>query len=220
MIRLSKEGLMKRSHFIPILVGLVVLVLGPGAVAPWDHDGPGVATAAAYPAIDSFDTSTAGLVEIYSNLGPRNDVYDKNQGWSFGARQWIGMPFRITANATIKEIKIAALGDRSTGFVLQLTEDRRGLPLGQVKHAWLVTDLPPIGTCCTLKVANYSQGIKVQRGETYWIVTETHSSSGGGQWEYTWNHTISNDIAIRADPFVWVRYHGGVSAFAVYGTMP
>jgi hypothetical protein len=211
---------MKRSPVFPTLLFIVMSILAPGTLAAQDRVAAGIATTAAYPMIDSFDASTAGLVEIYSNLGPINRVYDKQQGWSFGAKQWIGMPFRIPADATIKQIKIATLDSSGTGFTLRLTEDRRGLPLGQVKHEWTVTDLPPVGTCCKLKVVNYSPGIKVQRGEIYWIVTETHSRTGYGQWEYTWNHTMSNDIAIKADPFVWVRYHGGVSAFAVYGTMP
>jgi hypothetical protein len=218
---LLKEDIMRRFPISAAVLCAVLLLVTQGALAAKRPIAPRTVTSAVYPMAGSFDENMAGLVEIYSNLGPRNDVYDKAQGWLIGPRIWVGMPFRITADATIKQIKIAALAyGPSTGFTLELTEDSHGLPLGQVKHAWLITDLPPVRTCCTLKVANYSQGIKVQRGETYWIVTETRSSSGGGQWEYTWNHTMSNDIAVKAHPFRWVRYHGGVSAFAVYGTVP
>src|ERR1700680_436092 len=88
-----------------------------------------------------------------------------------------------------------------------LPEDSHGLPLGQVKHKWAVKNLSLF--CCALDIVNDRHDIKVQKGETYWIVAETDATNRdtGDQWEYTWNHTVSNEIATRAHPFMWVRYH-------------
>ena len=97
-----------------------------------------------------------------------------------------------------------------------MPEDSHGLPLGQVKHKWAVKNLSLF--CCALDIVNDRHDIKVQKGETYWIVAETDATNRdtGDQWEYTWNHTVSNEIATRAHPFMWVRYHhwsprGGVA---------
>jgi hypothetical protein len=176
---------------------------------------------------DLVTTGNAGLVTIYSNLGPKGRTYDARQGWLVDGLhtrfpQWIAMPFRIPANATIMQVQIAVGHYSGTnGFTLAIAEDDHGLP-GTIKYAWEVKNLPPVGACCTLEVENDVSGIKAQKGETYWVVAQTDSSNAdtSDQWAYTWNHVKSNDIAVRAQPFVWVRYHGGVSAFAVYGTEP
>ena len=177
-------------------------------------------------ALSVQDESSAGPITIYSNLGPRNDVYDKLPGWEINGTktqfpQWVAMPFHIKEDATITQIKIPMqYGSGTNGFTLTLTEDDHCLPTGEVKGKWEVKNLSPARSCCALKVVNAPHGIPVSKGEIYWIVAQTDSTDGttSDNWPYTWNHVKSHDIAIRAMPFVWIRYHGTVCAFAVYGT--
>jgi hypothetical protein len=218
---------MWRTVLTPTLFCFVVLLTVRGALLGQDTADVSRQTATSVPT--SLDESTAGLITIYSNLGPSNNAYDKNHGWFVaGTRtqfaQWIAMPFHVKEDATITQIKIAMQhGDTGTnGFTMTLTEDNQGLPTGGVRGKWEVRNLPSYGSCCTLKVVHASPGIKVSKGEIYWVVAKTDSTDGGtvDNWPYTWNHIQSQDIATRAQPFVWIRYHGGVSAFAVYGTKP
>jgi hypothetical protein len=133
------------------------------------------------------------------------------------------MPFRIKADATVTQIKIAIQHvSRTNGFTLFLVEDASGLPLGQVDGQWSLKHLPLVGTCCTLKVVNDRQGIKVRKGEKYWLVAGTDATNFDttDQWAFTQNHTKSNDIAVTASPLGWQLVRGVLSAFAIYGTKP
>jgi hypothetical protein len=161
-------------------------------------------------ASSEVDQNPAGLVTFYSNLGQRNNSYDRKQGWSVsgthtGFLEWIAMPFHVKEDATITRIKIAMLHSAGTnGFTMTLTEDDHRLPTGVTKGKWEVTDLPLNRTCCTLKVINVHHGIKVKKGETYWIVAKTDPTNEDTSdvWPYTFNHTKSQDISVRAMPFV------------------
>jgi hypothetical protein len=173
--------------------------------------------------VSSLDANTADLVKIYSNLGPPHHRYDARRGRTIEEYSWAAMPFRIKADATVTRIKIAMQHiSKTNGFTLYLVEDASGLPLGQVDGQWSLKHLPPMGTCCTLKVVNDRQGIRVQKGEKYWLVAGTDATNFDttDRWAFTWNHIKSNDIAVLQGPLKWGLVHGAVSAFAVYGTRP
>jgi hypothetical protein len=207
-----------RQHTLAVCICCMVVMVTPLALSAQSSSvsDPGSA-------VSSFDAGTAGLVKIYSNLGPPHQRYDANRGWKIREYHWVAMPFTIEADATITQIKIGIQHvSKTNSFTLYLVEDAEGLPLGQVDGQWSLNHLPPVGSCCTLKVVNDSQGIKVQKGEKYWLVAGTDATNfqTTDQWAFTWNHTHSNDVAVLLAPLEWKAVHGGVSAFAIYGTKP
>src|ERR1700680_3219887 len=125
------EVSMKRSPISPTLFCVAMLLVAPGTLTAQDRAAPDVRISAASPTVGSLDESTAGLIRIYSNLGPPHHVYDPTLGWSIARDQWIAMPFHVKESATVTQIRIAVLHNGGTnGFTMALTEDDHGLPTG------------------------------------------------------------------------------------------
>jgi len=197
-----------------------------------DSDGvPDVAITTASPFIRPLEASPAGLAKIYSNFGSRTDAYDDKLGWAvagpdskLGKEQWIAMPFTPKTDATVMQIKIPVgwdgLGYGANGFTLTINSGSTTLP-GKVLHQWALQNLFSWGTCCSVDVANNKQGIKIKKGQHYWIVAKTGSTTAQtiDVWAYTWNHVMGS-ISYNLGQG-WKPYPNQVlPAVAVYGTKP
>ena len=165
----------------------------------------------------------AALVTIYSNLGTGNNVYNSIAGTGVLGRNVPGMPypewladaFTPTANHTVTEIQVGVTYVQGPNSVIvSLNVDDGGTP-GKPLHAWLFSNLPTFGTCCTLQTARVPAGIPVTKGTTYWVVVRT-ANNNQGTWE-VWNDNFnevqgpfSNDLG-----FGWLQ--GGIQAQGAFG---
>lgn len=177
------------------------------------------------PAIRETDPNPAKLATIFSNLGGKGDLYEKNVSWDVAGpdsgvpQQWVAMPFTPTFDAEVTRIVVAV--EHNTGlpnaFVLSLNADG-GLVPGKVIHRWIVTDAPRFGTCCTLDFANDALGLKVYEGKQYWVVSQTNEDDEVTRMEWDLSPKgIEGNFALN-DGTGWSEFTAFTSAFAVYGT--
>jgi hypothetical protein len=128
------------------------------------------------------------------------------------------MPFTPKANATVTQIQIAveAAPANAEAFNLVLAADSASLP-GKALHSWHLKKVPDFGTCCKLDTITYAKGIKLTKGQQYWVVAQTDSKSTDalGAWNYTWNERTGNIASNHG--YGWKAYNGVMCAFAVLG---
>jgi len=192
---------------------------------------PQIAITTASPIIHPLDADTTGLVKIYSSLGSKTDAYDDKLGWAvsgpaskLGTEQWMALLFIPQADVTVKEIRIPVGWDGpgygNNGFTLSINSGSATLP-GKPLHQWAKTNLFLWGKCCSLDVAHYKTGIKLKKGQNYWIVARTgpNTMETLGAWGYTWNHimgTLSYNLGQGWKPYP----NQVVPAIAIFGTKP
>jgi hypothetical protein len=170
----------------------------------------------------------AALRVLYSNLGSKTDLYGPS-GWylagpgSTGIQEFIGMPFTPKSDAHITQVSAAihyVQGDNQINLSIYSGED--GKPGTLLAGPVTVTNLPNIGTCCTLATANISP-LAVVAGRRYWLVADTPSTGTGSNFEGVWT-----DVA---HPVVHIAFDDGTTGWfndnaymlvagAVLGTIP
>lgn len=139
-------------------------------------------------------SSDAGLVPIFDNIGK---VYPKGTYWCCDGYSitgpdaserlpefWLAVAFTPSANRTITRVEVpVGLHSGANKLLLSLNNDASGLP-GTAIRTWRMTDLPPLGSCCTVETKGDATGIPVTAGSQYWIVvsTEGKSSNTSAGW--------------------------------------
>jgi len=176
----------------------------------------------------------AGLVTIFSNLGPSatNNYYAAN-GWvvsgSAGAdfaEQWIAIPFIPKANSHVTRIQAALTYFGGTNqFIMGVYNDNGANAPGTRIVQFGMANAPAFGTCCTLvSKAITGAGIAVQAGKTYWLVINANDQTAPdfeGVWDWT-NDYVSYNPALAG----WTTFLigdsgvGDSSAAGIFGTVP
>jgi hypothetical protein len=164
------------------------------------------------------------LITIYSNLGKGKNVYNAVAGYGIlgpdAGQPWpqsVGCGFRPKADHTVTEIQVAGTYVQGTNsLVVSLNEDSKGIP-GKALHTWHFSNLPVFGSCCTLQTAKYVNGIKVKKGELYWVVLSPQKKFRDTY--DVWNNnfqglqgTFSNNIGSG-----WNSSYQVLGAFGVFG---
>jgi len=183
------------------------------------------------PDVTPADNSDAGLMTIFSNLGPSttNEYYDvngycvtgNNQTACGTTEQWIAMPFTPlkASHATMLQAAIGVLAGTNQ-FQLSLYNDVSGAPGTSLKTV-TVKNAPTFGTCCKLVAANLgSPGIALTAGTQYWVVftaDDVNAPTFAGAWAFT---NFAN-IGVNAAQAGWTESQDlGAEAGAVKGTIP
>jgi hypothetical protein len=165
------------------------------------------------------------LVTIYSNLGTGNDVYNAAAGNGIVGpdagqlySEWIGNAFQAKADHVVTTIQVGATYvSGGNAVVLSLNEDANNRP-GKALHTWHFADLPQFGGCCKLLTAKLKVGIKVKKGNLYWVVIATSPQHRDtyAVWNNDWSGKQglwSNDIGSGWEP----GSHQQLNAFGVFG---
>jgi|GEM_PF-6930390 hypothetical protein len=171
-----------------------------------------------------------GVSVLYSNLGPKNNAYNGNQGWTIagpqsalGFDQAIAQPYTPAADSTIQGLQLG-LGyvEGANTFAVAIFTDASGLP-GKPIKVWNATNIANFGTCCTLATVVDKAGIKVTAGTQYWVVVgwDNASETLYGVWDQTYNGSQGTvAFASTGNGNVWETFTGTQSAYAIYGTTP
>ena len=165
------------------------------------------------------------LVTIYSNLGTGNNVYNAGAGNGIVGPdagqlypEWIGNAFQVNADHVVTVIQVGATYvSGGNAVVLSLNEDANNRP-GKALHTWHFANLPQFGSCCALLTAKVKAGIKVSKGNVYWVVMKTSSKHRDtyAVWNNDWNGLQglwTNDIGSGWEPGSFQQ----LNAFAVFG---
>lgn len=135
-----------------------------------------------------------------------------------GSRNWTGASFTPAADASVARIEVPVkLISGTNRVILSLRDDNAGLP-GAVLQSWVLTNLPPTVTCCTVKAGTSDVGIPVQAGHQYWVVLSTDTKSQDTFAE--WNNNVTTPLAptlIARNQGAWNGFTQAPGpAFAVY----
>jgi hypothetical protein len=214
------------------VASLAVLTLACGSLFA-QRQKPQMAHADRSPIVIPAQDPPAGLVTIFSNLGPNNtDLYYSANGWVVSgssaadfAEQWVGLPFTVKANSHVTRVQLA-LGNISgtNKFVVGIYNDNGSGAPGTVIAQFQMQNAPVFGTCCSLVTKAISgAGLAVQAGKTYWIVAnsnDTTAPSFEGAWAFS-NLSLAFDEAQGG----WAGsnvgdFGAGQPAGAVFGTTP
>jgi len=174
----------------------------------------------------------AGLKTIYTNLGPKGDLYLDSDGWeltgfnSFGGESnafEVAMPFTPKSNAHVSQVRAAVqyLGYGANQINLSLYSDAAGVPGTLLAGPVTVTNLADSGTCCTLADASFAP-VAVTAGTRYWVVANTPASGPGSDFVGVWDW-VSKIILFSGSNGVdgWQGINvDGLPAGAVLGTIP
>jgi hypothetical protein len=174
----------------------------------------------------------AGLKTIYTNLGPKGDLYLDSDGWelsgfnSFGGESSafeVAMPFTPKSNAHVSQVRAAVqyLGSGANQINLSLYSDAAGVPGTLLAGPVTVTNLMDSGTCCTLADASFTP-VAVTAGTRYWVVANTPASGQGSDFVGVWDW-VSKIILFGGSNGVdgWQGINvDGLPAGAVLGTIP
>ena len=176
----------------------------------------------------------AGLVAIYSNLGPSTNAYNDSFGELVAGPASVAalsfayaLPFTPATNAHVREVR-AALSYINTGGATQVNlsiySDASGVPGTLLAGPVTLTNLPEFGTCCTLPLAVLTTPLAVTAGTQYWIVADTPTTGTGddfyGVWEFIYPKPFLQ--ASNVGGFQWSQSFGGMedAAAGVFGTVP
>lgn len=153
--------------------------------------------------VESALNLDSGLVAIYNNIGtvyPKGR-YSTNTGGVVGPKNqvgsgeyWLANAFIPNADYKVEKIVVAAvLVSGTNGLVVSLYDDKYGIPNSRLK-SWFVTNLPPLGSCCSVEVAYDGSSVEVAGGKQYWVVLQTGPSN-----QDTWAGWVVNDTD-QVDP--------------------
>lgn len=168
-----------------------------------------------------------GVKVLYSNLGPNNNTYDGNEGWTIagpqsalGFDQAIAQPYTPSTNVTVQGLQLA-LGyvEGADEMAVAIFTDANGLPGKPIKF-WNVTNIPSFGTCCSLVTVRDPSGVALTAGTQYWVVVgwDSLSETIYGVWDYTYNNAQGTvAFASSGNNNTWETFTGSASAYAIYG---
>jgi hypothetical protein len=172
----------------------------------------------------------AGLKKIYSNLGPKTNLYDAAIDWSVSGpnspagTHFFALPFTPKSNSTVEQVGAALQynGKGANQVNVSIYSDNGGLPGTLLAGPITVTNLPATGTCCALAVADFSP-LSVTAGTKYWVVADTPLSGTGSDFRGAWAW-IPKPIYLQGenDGDGWYSYDTspGEAAAEVLGTIP
>jgi hypothetical protein len=174
----------------------------------------------------------ATLTKIFSNLGPATSAYS-NEAYgvtgpnsSYGSSAFVAMAFTPKANSHVSQVR-AALQYNASGanqVNLSLYSDASGIPGVLLAGPVTVTNLPALGTCCTLAIANF-HAVAVTAGTQYWVVADTPGTGTGSDFDGGWAFVPpSKNLIVGVDikSGGWYSFPAVISepAGAAYGTVP
>jgi hypothetical protein len=144
----------------------------------------------------------AGLKKIYSNLGKSKiDLYIDYYGWGLagpgsngGYPIFIAMPFTPKSDSHVSQVQVAVQYQGGANQVnLSIYADSSGIPGTLLAGPVTVTNLPEVGTCCTLAVASFSP-VPVTGGTQYWLVADTPATGTGSDFLGSWDMVVQGKI--------------------------
>jgi hypothetical protein len=134
---------------------------------------------------------------IFDNLSEKypDGTYLCCQTWYVGGPQgalgqdWVGLAFTPKANTTADTV-VVGLGyiQGTNSIVVTLNSDNAGQP-GAALATSTVSNMPPIGVCCTLTSASLSGGVPLTAGTQYWVVLQTNDSDPDASTGWNFNDT-------------------------------
>jgi hypothetical protein len=172
----------------------------------------------------------AGLKTIYTNLGTKTNVYNDNAGEAIlgpatGSTVFWAMPFIPKSDSHVLQARVAVQynGSGANQVNLSIHGDSGGVEPGTLLAGPVtVTNLPEVGTCCILGVADFNQ-VAITGGTQYWVVADTPLTGTGSDFSGVWDF-VFKPIYPQADNFGsgWAPFDGFAfkPAFAVLGTIP
>jgi hypothetical protein len=181
------------------------------------------------------DPAPAGLVAIFSNLGPSANAYNDEFGAvvagpaSTAAISFAyALPFTPKSNAHVHAIRAAMSYLQGTGGATQVNlsiyTDANGVPGTILAGPITLANLPAFGTCCQLGTAKLTTPLPVRAGTRYWIVADTPTSGTGDDFYGVWEFVVPTPFlqASNVGGFVWAPVNGGYqdAAAGVFGTIP
>ncbi len=120
----------------------------------------------------------AKLKTIYNNLGTGTHVYNCCYGWNVTGKDsqvaeqlWTATPFTPKQTVALTEIEVALEYINGTNAAtVTLNPDSGGVPSTKVLHTWNFLNLHDSGQCCILSTGKVKHGIKLSKGQQYWLV--------------------------------------------------
>jgi hypothetical protein len=171
------------------------------------------------------------LKKIYGNLGTsKTDLYDDADSWAVSGPNseghvpfFIALPFTPKSNSHVFQVQAAVQYESGANQVnLSIYGDSGGVPGTLLAGPVTVTNLPEVGTCCILAVANFSS-VEVTGGSRYWVVADTPLSGTGSDFVGFWSAVAKPVIPIASniDGAGWLGLNAdGLLAGEVLGTIP
>lgn len=173
-----------------------------------------------------------GESEIYSNLGPKGDLFYESRGYEIAGPDnyhgtgdsYLAMPFTPSVNSTLNAVRIA-LGYSGIGTdngEIGIFTDSNGVP-GEPLKLWGIDNLPQFGQCCRLVTLTDKAGVPLTAGTQYWVVAGTGPGSTRAiyEWNLIWNDSTGNLAFLNGFTHdQWLPFVDNLAAFAVYGTTP
>jgi len=102
------------------------------------------------------------------------------------ARQTLAIPFTTARPGLVSKVQLGLSYFAGTNAIsISLRADDGGLP-GKALHTFVVSDIPPGGSCCEVMVAG-PKVMLVKGSTTYWIVAQAKGDTYGG-----WNLNTAN----------------------------
>jgi len=170
-----------------------------------------------------------GLKTIYNNLskGEYNDtstVIVAGPDSILGEAIFIAIPFIPKADSHVTQVGAAVQygGSGANQVNLSIYSDNNFTPGTLLAGPVTVTNLPNLGTCCTLAVADFTP-LAVTAETRYWVVADTPLSGTGSDFLGGWDSEIKPilPLAVNVDAGEWSSANGnGLPAGEVLGTIP
>ena len=137
------------------------------------------------------------IFENFANSYPKG-LYNSTNGASISGPHtifgqiWLAAAFTPTANATVREVDVAAgyINGKKKDLVLHIYADASGVPGTELwSHN---VSLPTFGTCCAIAAVGDKAGVKLTAGTQYWIGLTTLSS--GTDTMAAWNLEVLDQV--------------------------
>jgi hypothetical protein len=169
----------------------------------------------------------AQMKKIYSNLGTKLDLYSTEEAYQvsgpnspWGVRS-LAIPFIPKVNSHVSQVGIAVQYVSGANQVnVSIYGDSGGAPGTVLAGPVTVTNVPPLGQCCLLTVANFT-AIAITGGTQYWVVADAPPSGTGSDFEGLWFLSVKNFPQAINSGSGWLTYNA-LAEFAceVLGTIP
>jgi hypothetical protein len=173
--------------------------------------------------------TAAHLKKIYSNLGTSKTNLYSNNSWgvsgpnsSLGRAYSVALPFTPKLNSTVEQVQVAVgyAGSGANQVNLSIYSDAEGAPGTLLAGPVTVTNLPALGTCCTLAVANFTP-VAVTSGTQYWVAANAPLTGTGSDFAGGWNWVVKQIPGAVDYGFGFFSMDAdGVAAGEVLGTTP
>ena len=142
------------------------------------------------------------IFENFANAYPKG-LYNATNGASLNGPQtifgqiWLAAAFTPTANATVREVDVAAgyINGRKKSLVLHIYADASGIP-GTELWSHKVA-LPEFGTCCAIATVGDKAGVALTAGTQYWIGLTTLTDAKDAM--AAWNLEVFDQVDYGTD---------------------